>query len=231
MQVYCETCNRKTNHQEVAEPFERKSGIDDDIQWFEKFYIAKCRGCDTITFVKKYGDKDMWEENAFGDREYTYTYTVYHEAPVDKQRHREKKYFKHVPDFIQDLYTEVIDAYNRNSLILCSVGQRMVIEAICKEKSIDIELLFNADGTPKLDNAGEQKSRFLTLSEKINKLQGSGYITPIQAEVLHQIKGLGNDAAHEITKHDDKIIGAALEVLESMLYSIYELAHLKLYKK
>jgi hypothetical protein len=231
MQVYCETCEGERSHQEVAQPYELNSGIDAEIRWFEKYYIAKCRGCETITFVKKHGNEEMWELDAFGEQEYTFTFTVYHEALVNRQRRRKRKDFKHVPDFIKYLYTEVIDAYNRNLLILCPVGQRMIIEAICQEKGIEIELLSGKDGTPKLDDEGQQKYRNLTLSEKIDILQSSGYITPIQAAVLHQIKGMGNDAAHKITKHDDEIIGAALEVLESMLYSIYELAGMHLYKK
>ncbi|MDF2659196.1 MAG: hypothetical protein K0Q94_1987 [Paenibacillus sp.] len=230
MQLYCEQCNRKAVHQEVVEPYERKSGFDEDIQWFEEYYIAKCRRCDRITFVKRYGEEETWADNACGDRVYTYTYTLYREATVDKQR-RKKKYFEHIPDSIQELYGDVIDTYNnRNLLILCPVGLRMVIEAICKEKRFDFELLFLANGVPVLDDEGQQMYRFLTLSEMIKKLHDSGYITLIQAEVLQLINEMGNDADYEITKDDDEMVGAVIEVLESMLYSIY-VAPMKLTQK
>lgn len=232
MLVYCSECKRKTHHDAVIEPYEKRSGIDDDFQWIEKYYVVKCGGCKTTAFVKQYGDEDMWEETPWGDREYTHTYSVYPEEPAQKQEQHIAKEFIKVPAFIEDLYTEVVGAYNNNSMILCSIGLRMIIEAICKDKGISNVPLTNKDGTPKRDSVtGEYKYRFLGLAEKLDLLLSNGYITQIQHRVLQQIKDLGNETAHEITRHSEHIVKEALGVLENMLYNIFDLASLEIYKK
>ena len=71
-----------------------------------------------------------------------------------------------VPRFIKDIYEEAVKSYNVDSLILCSVGLRMIIEAVCKEKGIDKEYLVNQDGTQKLSVTGEQKVKNLGLQDK-----------------------------------------------------------------
>ncbi|MCR8659321.1 DUF4145 domain-containing protein [Paenibacillus endoradicis] len=234
MQVYCSSCKQKTNHETVVEPFEQKSSIDDDIQWSQKYYIVKCKGCNTVAFLEQYGDEEMWEASpwAEGEREYTYTYTTYPAEPLNKDEFYLAKEFYKVPKFIKELYSEVVDSYNNKSLILCSVGLRMIIEGICKEKGIDREVLTNRDGTPKTDNiTGEEKFRFLGLEEKLNLMLERDLITPIQSRTLHQIREMGNETAHEITKHDVIIILGALQVLENLLYNIYDLASIELFKR
>ncbi|UNK19290.1 DUF4145 domain-containing protein [Paenibacillus sp. N3/727] len=232
MQVYCSECKRKTYHEGVIVPYELKSSVYDELQWIEKYHIVKCGGCKTVAFVKQYGDEDMWEETPWGDREYTHIYTVYPEEPIHKQEQHVAKKFIKVPAFIEDLYIEVVGAYNNNSMILCSIGLRMIIEAICKDKGISNIPLTNQDGTPKRDDVtGEYKYRFLGLAEKLNTLLSNGYITQVQYQVLQQIKDLGNETAHEITRHSDLIIKEALGVLENMLYNIFDLASIEIFKK
>lgn len=224
MKVYCRECKRKTKHEELIPPYEQKASTYDEFQWIEKYYIVKCKGCETVAFVLKYGDEDTWEENPFGEREFTYKYTVY---PLEPLSQHESKKFIGVPKFIQDLYIEIVRAFNSNSIILCSIGLRVIIEAICKEKGIERVFLKNKDGSPKIDEeTQENKFRFLKLSEKLDILLEQRYITNVQSRVLHQIRELGNKAAHEITKHDRRNIDIGLEIIENMLYNIYELENI-----
>ncbi|MEC0307372.1 DUF4145 domain-containing protein [Paenibacillus lautus] len=231
MQVYCSECNRETNHSEVMSPYELKSNIYDDLQWIEKYYIVKCGGCDSVAFVKQYGDEDMWKEMPWGEREYYYKYTVYPEEPSGKQEQHIIKELYKVPAFINELYNEVVKAYNNSSFILCFVGLRMLIEAICKEKGIEKVPLTNKDGSPKRTDTGEYKYRFLGLSEKLKNLLQDGHITQVQYKVLDQIRDLGNESVHEMTKHNDLVVKEAIGVLENMLYNIYDLATIEIFKK
>lgn len=227
MKVYCEGCKTETFHEEVITPYTLKGYPPIfDTSWEESYYIARCKGCHTITFIKKYGDEDMWETNDFGEREHYVKYTIYQEETVDRQKLHSIQTFKKIPSLISGLYIEIVNAYNRNLLLLCCVGLRMVIEAICKDKGIpDKSYSFNADDTPKVDSVtGEQKFRFINLNEKMAQLKQDGHITQVQLNVLLQIKDLGNESAHDITKHNEIIIREAIRVIETMLYNIYDLA-------
>lgn len=237
--VYCKKCNRKTNHCVLEKDnillqhtISSNDFKDVDFGFVENFYIVKCNGCDNISFLKEYGDEDQWEYDNHGDRHWYYSYTVYPEEPINTEDfHQIKKLYK-VPKFIKELYKEVVDSYNGKSLILCCVGLRMIIEGICKSQGIDKVGLTNRDGTPKLDNAtGEVKYRFLGLEEKINILLEKGLITQTQSRVLHQIREMGNQTAHEIAKQDRSIIKASLEILENQLFNIYELATIELFNR
>lgn len=203
-----------------------------DFQFEDNYYIVKCNGCDSISFLREYDDEDQWEHDDDGERYWYSTYTVYPEEPKNKHSLLSQKKMYNVPRFIKDIYEEAVKSYNVDSLILCSVGLRMIIEAVCKEKGIDKEYLVNQDGTKKIDSAtGEQKVKNLGLQEKIEKLLISGIITEPQSMVLHQIREMGNVSAHEITRHDEHILRRAIEILESLLFNIYEVSKLELFNR
>lgn len=232
VKVYCRKCKNKTNHEIVREI--KTESDSEDFYWEDTYYIVQCRGCDTLGFVRKYTDEDYKQFEEEGGYTLYYDYTVYPEEPKSKEVFidHEVKDFYHLPKMIRQLYKQVIDAFNLNLHYLCSVGLRAIIEAICKDKGFDCELLNNADGTPKIDpNTGKQKERFLKLEEKINKLLENKHIVETQANILHQIREMGNASAHDMLTPSGYILKEAIQVIEHTLENIYEMGKKEIFKR
>jgi Domain of unknown function (DUF4145) len=98
------------------------------------------------------------------------------------------------------LYGEVVTSFNNNCLLLCAIGLRALIERVCVDKgSTDGNLEHRIDGLIKF-------------------LPGMNII-----EALHAFRFAGNDAAHRLearTREDSRM---AIEVMEDLLGSLYDL--------
>jgi hypothetical protein len=100
---------------------------------------------------------------------------------------------------VRGIYKETIQALSNNSPVLAGIGLRALIETICKEK--------NAEG----------RNLFL----KIDDLVAKQILTPTGSTILHKIRTLGNDAAHEVKPHSEKQLGLAMDVVEHILNDVY----------
>lgn len=210
-----------------------KSSPDDDISFKDEYYIVSCMGCDTIAFLNIYGDETMFIPTGpdWYDREYIKDYNVYPEAPELENVRFNNKYdslhqFNNIPFFIDNLRKEVITAFEKDMGLLCGMGIRMLVEAICKEKGI-VQEQVEKNGKPVIKD-GAPKMRNLTLFEKINILKDKNIIDEAQKQVLHQVREMGNDTAHEIKAHEVRILKQALHVVEFVLYNIYEMPNIKI---
>ena len=76
---------------------------------------------------------------------------------------------------------------------------RACIEAVCNDMSIDGR----------------------SLEVRINKLASGGFISRKDAERLHGIRFMGNDAAHEIKLPKKESLSVALKIVEHLLSSVY----------
>ncbi|WP_426241372.1 DUF4145 domain-containing protein [Psychrobacter sp. TWP2-1-2] len=97
------------------------------------------------------------------------------------------------------MYKEVLLAFQEEALILAGLGLRGTVEAVCNDLKVtgrDLEI-------------------------KISKLATAGYISRRDAERLHGIRFMGNDAAHKIKKPNTIQLSAALKIVEHMLLSVY----------
>ena len=90
------------------------------------------------------------------------------------------------------------------SPILAGIGLRAIVETVCKEK--------NASGS--------------NLYNKINDLVGQRVVTPVDADILHKVRTLGNSSAHEVKPHTTTQLSLAMGVLENMLKAVYILPKL-----
>ena len=107
----------------------------------------------------------------------------------------------HFPQKVRQIYLETLKALNTDAPILAAIGLRALVEAIC----IDQTCLGR------------------NLQEKINALVTIGALSKNQADFLHIHRFLGNEAAHEITPPPLDELVASLDILESLLKTIYEL--------
>lgn len=190
---YCTDCRRSTNHNVLAEKLESNH---EDYRLDFEFQIVECLGCNTKSFRKVVYDIEA-SYPGFGDEwivpEEVITY------PKMVEGHKEVASFWELPEIVQAIYSEVLSALKENSKILAGLGLRAAVEAVCNDLAI----------------TGR------SLEVRINKLASNGYISKNDAERLHGIRFMGNDAAHEIKPPKDISLSVALQIVEHLISSVY----------
>ena len=206
---YCSTCSRPTN-QKVLKQEEIKYQEEESGWWDETtFQIIQCMGCDTISFRKlyndisyqQYDDDDTTTQELFPNR-------GLHSRPI--------KVYRNLPIDIKKIYQETIDAYNNKLTLLTSVGIRAIIEAICIDKSI-------THGTIK--NTKDKLVISKNLDGKISGLATKGHLTNDNAEILHELRFLGNAAVHELSTPSIDELNIAIGIIELVIDNIYDIKH------
>lgn len=230
--VYCSRCKGKNKHV-IIKSYEKQSDVDADFQWHDNYFIVKCAGCDNTSFVRQYGDEDMWK-CINGELEWTDTFTVYPEEPkaeTDEERWKREfemvyfmppKLFRYVPQNLNNLYKQTINAYNSQQNILCAAGLRTIIEGICNELNIKKGHIYDKDGSKKL-NEKNKEIYTSNLAGRIFGLFEEGHIIFTQALLLQIIKNIGNSAVHDIVEPSIEILQQTIEIINTILYNIYEL--------
>ncbi|MGI1810589.1 DUF4145 domain-containing protein [Priestia sp. TGN 0903] len=235
--VYCSMCKQKTKHN-IVQTYEERSNPDDDFQWYERYHIVKCAGCDNAAFVKQYSDEDTWEY-INNDIEWTETIEVYPEEPPKTSEkdilykmwqtgEAKKKAFKNLPENLSALYKQIIHSFSMGYNILCASGLRTLIEGICKHLGINQGYIYNQDGTKKLNPKNNQEILAKNLAGSIFGLFESGHITFTHALILQKIKVIGNDAIHDIVTPLSSTLEEVIKIVERIIYDIYELRNHKL---
>jgi hypothetical protein len=214
IKCYCNRCKNVIKHTVLLDLCENGSEIGDcndgligyQIEWKDDYQVIKCNGCDTISF-RKYGWFSEYQDEV-SDGHYTENY------PESEQDKKMVTKLKHLPNLIEDLYTETINAYNNKSFLLCAIGLRTLIESVCKDKGILSGKVNDGKGNYK-------ESR--NLDGMINGLCEADIITRKQSNILHDLRLIGNDAAHEFQSPSIHILDAAYRIIDLLLNVIYEL--------
>lgn len=103
-----------------------------------------------------------------------------------------------LPGKVQRIYKEIIKSLNNSQSVLYGIGIRALIEAVAKEKEASNRGLYG----------------------KINDLASQGVLTQEDADILHKLRTLSNDAAHEVKPHSDQQLGPAMDVVEHLLQGV-----------
>lgn len=195
---YCNQCGNPTWHsllgkQSVTLPL---YSSDEQIgDYNEQWDLFQCLGCDNIT-LKVTGDYP-WNS----DLEYTF-------FPERTTDHHQSKRYRKLPKKLKSIYEEVVTAFNRGSLVLCTAGIRALLEGLCADKGI-------AQGP------NERGQRVKSLEGKINSLTSivpSGIVRN-----LHGLRFLGNQALHELEVPLKADLELALTIIEDVLNVVYDL--------
>ncbi|WP_294058944.1 DUF4145 domain-containing protein [Thiolapillus sp.] len=104
-----------------------------------------------------------------------------------------------LPSNLQLIYNETIKSINCGQAVLTGMGIRAIVETVCKNK--------NANGKD--------------LCEKINDLVIQGVLTKKDADILHKLRTLGNEAAHEVKPHNNATLALALDVIDHLIKGVY----------
>lgn len=210
MKSYCSKCNRPTNQKVLKQ--EKVNYQEEDGSWWEEteFQIIQCGGCDELSFRTLYSDAQIQQQS---DVETIYIQELY---PKRGPNSIPIKSFNNLPLNIKEIYRETIDAFNNEQIILCCGGLRALIEGICLDKLIKGILKKNKKGKDFLQD---------NLEGKIEGLAEKGYLTKDNATSLHELRFLGNEALHELTKPSIAEIKLAIEIIELTIENIYEIQH------
>lgn len=195
--AYCSCCKRKTHHALLHS--ERVPYPDDDMWGYVEYQTVKCLGCDNISFQLEMCDETDEDYDSYGDTCYTPRYVSYPSGPTKEVKVLE--YTMELPPDIDAIYRETIRAFNDGLLRLTATGFRATIEAVC------------------INTKTEGKN----LDQKINNLCKSGIITKRDRDRLHSVRFIGNDSVHEIKAPNQQQLELVLEIINSMLNSLYVL--------
>ena len=199
LKLACVECAGKTSHKVIVSVDRNGEETDGDwsIQWYSHYQIVQCNGCKTNTFRSVNSNSEDYYQISHDEWEYA-EYENLYPSRVEGRRTLEDE-IHYLPAKVRRIYKETIQALNGNSPILAGIGLRALIETVCKEN--------NAEG----------KNLFL----KIDDLVLKNILTPAGSTILHKIRTLGNEAAHEVKPHSEKQLGLAMDVAEHLLTDVY----------
>lgn len=158
--------------------------------------LVECDGCETISFREEYHDYEVYYP--IGPDEYTHDISIETFPHYIKDHNPIESLFE-IPNVVKSIYEESLLAIQEGAFTLAGLGLRATIEAICNDKNV----------------SGR------SLQVRINAMNRSGMISKSDAERLHAIRFMGNDAAHEIKKAKKQSVLIALKIIEHILLSVY----------
>lgn len=190
----CASCDRKTFH----EVLHRHVHSEHEYRMDTLHEMLMCRGCHAVSFRKVVVDLESGYFDHDDEWQAPEEVTCY---PRILEGHTELQDVTDVPQPVRDIYLQSVQAIRDDANILAGIGLRATIEAICNDRSI----------------AGRN------LEKRIDGLGRAGMISQKDAERLHAIRFLGNDAAHEIKTADTGNLLIALHIIEHLLITLYVL--------
>lgn len=188
----CCSCDRDTKHEILFQVCESEYGYRVD----SDYQVIECCGCGTKSFRKVISYVE--EVYQIGDDEWDMPrdITTY---PAILKGHRSVPDIQNAPKIVKGIYSQSLNALKAGSNILAGIGLRATIEAICNERKV----------------VGKN------LEIRIDKLVKGGFVSQNDADRLHAIRFLGNDAAHDIQPADLDGLLVALRIVEHLIISLY----------
>jgi len=204
IRTHCNKCEKEMNHQILMDYYMSGTVVldsDFDIKHGKIDYTGNF--CNDYQIIKCSGcDIISYRNfNYFSEYQNDFDNDGTWEERYPTLIRRNEKEFKYLPSTLIQIYEEVIMTYNNNGFILCAAGIRAILDGICKNKGI-------TDGT---------------LEKKIMIMREQGFISPQHENILHKLRFLGNYALHDLKTPAQKEIDAALDVIEHIIESLYEI--------
>lgn len=191
----CAECGKETAHEALTEVDLHDTSPDGDIQVWYQYYIVKCLGCKTVSFCEEHQCTEDLEYGPMGGD--LINFQKVYPGRIAGRPLLEDTY--HLPYGIAKVYKQTHTALCDKISILAGIGLRAIVEAVCMER--------NAKGK--------------NLNEKIDDLGTQGVLTKDGCDILHSIRLLGNESAHETTDNTEEELFSAFEVVEHLLKTVY----------
>ncbi len=191
----CEVCKIEQRH--TVEASARSRWDHEEFSGITEFEVIRCLNCDALSFRKEASDSEGYYYDHEAE-EYTSELSVSLFPNRTAGRFKIEGYWS-LPPEVRATYDELILAMNGEQPILAGLGVRILIEMICKEQSAGGKNLF----------------------AKIDDLKSKGVLTNAGADILHKLRSMGNDSAHEAKPSSAKQLTLAMDVVENLLQSVY----------
>jgi hypothetical protein len=214
VEVLCINCKILTRHKILTSvDVKGKEEMDDyeTFHWHDSSQIIQCQGCEGISFRRESSNSEDYDPE---NEEYPKTEQIF---PKRTKTTWNSKDFFNIPYNLRRIYRETVDCYNNDNSTLTAAGLRALVEGICKENGV------TNGSVEKIENDGKiTKMTSNKLDGKINGLYEKGKLTKDNADNLHEIRFLGNEAIHDLERPNKDELAIAIEISEHMLDSIYE---------
>ncbi len=193
--VVCGECSRSTVHEILTNVASDDENDSGDIQVWESYSIVQCRGCLTLSFCKESQcSEDSDPEGQLLTRRDLFPGRIAGRPPLGD--------IYYLPWELQKIYEEARSALMQGLPVLTGIGIRAIVETVCNDRGATGANLF----------------------QKINSLVTLKLITQQEATVLHDLRFMGNEAAHKVKGHKSDELNLAFDVVEHLLNTVYLLA-------
>jgi hypothetical protein len=192
----CEKCVGEKQHVVRASIDVSDNNEKYDMHVSQSFQIVECCGCRWLSFRHEWSDSEDVEvdEDSGAERPIVHE-TIYPGRLADQKPLDDYG----LPAKVRAIYREAHFALRNQQPILAAIGIRALVEAVCAEK----------------------KAAGRDLEKRIDELVSLGVLTRAGADILHGTRLLGNKAAHETLPPTEAQLGAAIQVSENLLQSVY----------
>jgi hypothetical protein len=197
----CQDCDRETTHVICASAeFQSKhSERNFSINFWDEYQAIECKGCQMVSFRHCSRNTENMDHDPDTEEEFLIdTVKLYPEHAAGRTDMRDVEL---LPPTIQQIYQESLNALNAGMRLLSGIGIRALVETMCKDR----------------------KAVGRDLEKKIDDLAAQGVVAREGAEILHGLRIMGNQAAHEVRPHTLEDLRTALDVIEHALIGVYVL--------
>ncbi|MET0498459.1 MAG: DUF4145 domain-containing protein [Steroidobacteraceae bacterium] len=195
----CEACGVETRHKILTSTLHHWADDENGVSGDTSHEIIECQGCGTVSFREASSCSEDYDfDERTGEASLNETVKLYPNRISGRAVMREVDL---LPHNVYSIYQEAHACLCAGLGLLAGLGLRVLVEAVCKDKQI-----FKGN-----------------LQDKIESLAVTGHTTPAGAKILHSLRSMGNDAAHETKAHTPKQLNAAFNVVEHLLHGVYVL--------
>ncbi len=195
--IPCGDCDRDTRHKILALTDTHWQDTEVNVDLWKEHQIVQCQGCFAISFsIESQFSEDM-DFNPRTGEEYVPTKRKNYPNRITGRPMMQKAHL--LPHGVYKIYEESHNALCADLKIMAGFGIRAIIEAVCKDN--------NMTGR--------------NLQEKIDSLANEGLITQAGSVILHNLRFMGNAAAHEMKAHTLKELDTSFDVVEYLLKGVY----------
>lgn len=194
--IPCSRCATRTHHALLHRVETTDADEYYEVWVNDEFQLVQCNGCKSISFRHLHVCSEDMYCNRDGELEYDVSQELYPRRAIGRQGLKDVYL---LPASVRRIYAETHQALLNDSPVLVGIGIRAIVETVCNE------------------SAAQGKD----LKQRIDDLVVKKLLTPSGAEVLHELRTLGNKAAHEVKPHSSEQLALAMDAVEHLLEGAY----------
>ena len=199
VQVVCYKCLRETAHLVVRSAEYVDDYVDGSfsVTGWNNYQVIQCRGCERVGFRSTHQNTEEYDNDP--DTGEAIPDTRIELYPNRLAGRDELGSYWTLPSVLMAIYRETLSAMRASLPVLAGVGIRAIVETVCADR----------------------KATGSNLEKRIDALVTQGALTKDGADILHRLRILGNQAAHEVKPHSLETLNTAMDVVDHLLTGVY----------